>query len=174
MAWRDYLTEQRRLNESTRPNREFFAEHRQQVTQLLLGARRDVSDRLCILAAGNCNDIELEKLANHYAQVHLVDADASALSYGIEQAGCDSRDDVIAHREVDLTGIAHRLGAGTASAELDVSAVRELIEESRAFTGPTLGGPFAVVASTCLLSQLVDALAVGRGPQTICRVRRHV
>ncbi len=158
MGWPEYLTEQQRRNESTRAHRDAFFEHRQRVMHLLLSARRDARDRLCILAAGNGNDIDLDDLSRHYREVHLVDADGRALAHAVRQAGCEARSNVVPHAELDLTGIADQLGGGSSCSRATAADVRELMARSRAFECPALPGPFEVVASTCLLSQLVDAV----------------
>ena len=43
---------------------------------LLLRLGGDGSRRLCVLGAGNCNDLDLVRLARSFAQVHLVDLDS--------------------------------------------------------------------------------------------------
>jgi len=53
--------------------------HRAHLTDVLLGSARGDGGRLCLLGAGRCNDVDLEKLAATFAEIHLVDIDAKAL-----------------------------------------------------------------------------------------------
>jgi len=67
---------QRRMNATTAGNRAWFAAHRQRIEVLLRKNPRGA--RLCVLGAGNCNDLDLPELAGHFGEIHLVDLDATA------------------------------------------------------------------------------------------------
>ncbi|MFT5326875.1 MAG: hypothetical protein ACI8P0_004758, partial [Planctomycetaceae bacterium] len=77
----DIEAEQRRRNEESRDAWHRYARHRERVTELLLGTVSDTSlecdstrtRRLCLLGAGNCNDVDLKRLAETFDEIHLVD-----------------------------------------------------------------------------------------------------
>jgi hypothetical protein len=74
-------------NRLTRDNWSAFAPHRNRVTEMILNAARDRSadldqtrlPTLCVLGAGNGNDIDFDKIADHYSEITLVDLDCDAL-----------------------------------------------------------------------------------------------
>lgn len=78
-------------NRQTRPNWEHFQSHRVHVTQLLIDVVRKHpaneathdKPRICILGAGNCNDLDLNRLATAFAHVCLMDIDRDAMDYGV-------------------------------------------------------------------------------------------
>jgi len=72
-----------RRNAITRDNWTAYANHRRTVTGHLAVGRAPGCDRLCVLGAGNANDLELPILAVMCREVHLVDLDADALALGI-------------------------------------------------------------------------------------------
>jgi hypothetical protein len=114
------------------------------VTRLAPARRADGNPAdgvLCVLGAGNCNDLDLPGLVTVFDRIHLVDIDADALrtacSRGPTHAG------VRAHGGIDLTSI---------SVERLVGAVEELSD---------------VVVSTTLLTQLVADSHDDRGQQPL-------
>ncbi len=133
-APRDDLDEQIRRNESTRGSFDDFASHRLHVMRLLVRAAAEFRDppRLILLGAGNCNDVDLRDLLVAYDHILLVDWDADALSAGVARQLATAEPRITAHAPVDL-----REGN---------------------WSPPTNFSP-TVVASLCLLSQLVDAAA---------------
>jgi hypothetical protein len=143
--------EQSRMNDSTRGQWDWYAAHRRQIERLIVPETR--GGRICILGAGNCNDLDLPWLAQAYAEVHLVDIDPAALDRAVKKQGVNV-DRVFFHAPVDLTGVADRsrgwAGRSVTDAEVDQatrSAAGELPEIG--------GGDFDVVLSPCVLSQLL-------------------
>ena len=51
-------SEQRSVNQSSLSQRTAFASHRAKVTELVCAATRGGQGRLCVLGAGNCNDLD--------------------------------------------------------------------------------------------------------------------
>src|SRR4051794_13265654 len=100
------VEELKRRNASTREAWEVSAGHRAQVTQLLREAARDLPAprRLCVLGAGNCNDLALGMLLDSYDEVHLVDLDADALAAGVNRQGPSARQRLKLHGRMDVTG----------------------------------------------------------------------
>jgi hypothetical protein len=134
------------------------------VTQLLLAAaRHDHAAKLCILGAGNGNDLDLSLLVPRYGKVTLVDLDADALQHAAARVSNQQYPSVETIAGVDLSGILDLLaqwpGQPLPSQTID-QAVKRL---SR--IGPTsVLGRYDVVASTCLLSQMIDSVVERLGP----------
>lgn len=109
--------------------------------------------RLCLLGAGNANDVDLEALASRYDEIHLVDLDAEALAQACARQPAAVRARLRRHAPVDLSGMLARLCAWRnrsptlAQIEAAVPAAVEAIARR-------LPGPFDVVASCCLLTQM--------------------
>lgn len=157
---------QERANRSTREHWDWFASHRSQIQNLVLPdlAPAAPAPKLCVLGAGNCNDIDLKTLAAAFAEVHLVDIDPAALDGALRRQALPSGARIHLHGGVDLTGIADVFpaweDAPPGASEVDAAA-RRTTQRSV----PDVGGPFDVVLSPCLLSQLVGYAddVLGRG-----------
>jgi hypothetical protein len=147
---------QAKANRSTRDHWTYFESHRAEIQKLVVPAfHAPGTGRLCVLGAGNCNDIDLRELAEAFAEVHLVDIDGAALESAVRRQGAEAFPPVRLHGGVDLTGIAARFAAWETSppTPADVrAAAREAVE---APPPDGVRGPFDVVLSPCLLSQLV-------------------
>lgn len=152
------IAEQKASNQSAVPHREWFASHRARLTELLCaeGALRS-GQRLCVLGAGNCYDLELSQLTSAFAEVHLVDVDRAALERARAGEAEPVRAQLFLHGPVDLSGLHGELEAWR--------AMRVTPERLMAFPAvaskqiaSALPGPFDVVVSACLLSQLQLAL----------------
>lgn len=154
-------------NAATRPNWDLFEPHRRRVTELLLAQTGDGTKRLCVLGAGNANDLDLARLLPQFAEVHLVDLDATALAEGQRRQALESgvAGRLHLHGGVDVTGVAELLSRWTPAAppsdDEAVSCVRLAAEAAV----PTLPAPFDVVASVCLLTQLADSVVNSVGQQ---------
>jgi hypothetical protein len=109
-------------NRESAGNWEHYAEHRARITRLSLGllnATRGANARVCVLGAGNCNDLELSELTKHCRELHLIDFDSEALIRGLHtQRLTGGREAVVdvpggarvtLQGGVDLTGIAFDL-----------------------------------------------------------------
>jgi len=108
---------------------------------------------LAVLGAGNASDLDLALLARHFTKVHLFDLDGDALERARAREPESVRERLVLHGNVDLSGLMAELDAWgdafPAPGELGRAAVataRELVRR--------LGGPFQVVLSACVLSQL--------------------
>jgi hypothetical protein len=112
---------------------------------------------LCLLGAGNCNDVDLSRLASTFGEIHLVDVDATALARAVARQTEAVRPRLRRHA-VDLSGLpARRLGRWKrvvpTAADVEAAAASSL---DAILT--KLGGPYDVVASTCILTQMAFAL----------------
>jgi hypothetical protein len=145
---------QKQSNLSALPHYDAFAGHREHLTELTLrGVSPEAKARLAVIGAGNCYDLDLERLASIFAEVHLVDIDDAALAGACERQPASARAKLFRHAPVDLSGFMDKLdkwAAGHAQPEdlmeLPVRTSRELLAR--------LPGPFDVVLSSCLLTQI--------------------
>ena len=147
-----------RRNRQTRHCWDLYAEHRRRVTDLLLcAARRSRQARVCILGAGNANDLALARLVERFREVHLVDLDAEALEFALSRQQPCPAERIVCHGGIDVTGAFHILAHGGPGEPLANPAA--LLQTP----APSLPGPFDVVASVGLLTQLIDSalMAVG-------------
>ena len=140
-----------------------FAAHRQRVTQLLLDAAAGRAGELCVLGAGNCNDLDLNRLADSFTHIDLVDIDASAIAAGIgRQAAAPSH--VTVRAPIDVTGVANHLSAWTPELPAPAEQVDACIADAERAALPLKAGGYTVAASICLLSQLIELIALTLGP----------
>lgn len=160
---------QRFFNRASQASWQAFAAHRQQVTsRLTAAATGSPHDSLCILGAGNCNDLDLVRLTTHWPRITLTDIDAEAMQSGVafqfqtadEQTRLRQRQIVIT--PCDLTGaleLCHEI-THTPSADALTRLRLALTQLPAIAQGKET---FTAVASTCLLSQLIGTLrhAVG-------------
>jgi hypothetical protein len=150
------VVHQAEINRSTVENWASFAPHRRRVTDLIVGGSSRQESRLAVLGAGNCNDLDLESLAASFAAVDLFDVDAQALARGIRSQSMESSPRFFLHGDVDFTGILPRLA--TLPQKPDRQAeLEELVRLAARI--PSLGNNagYEVVASTCVLSQLISS-----------------
>lgn len=164
--------EQRHRNQKTRGCWELYAEHRRRVTELLLGHCPEEEEalggdlptpRLCVLGAGNCNDLDLPQLLARFGEIHLVDLDGEALSAGVAAQHLDADSRVALHSGIDLTGLNARLSHWSHDQPPPPSEIEALLATTASATPLPLKWPFETVASVCLLSQLLEAVNLTLG-----------
>lgn len=143
-----------RLNQASRPNWELGAGHRETLTRHLTGLAGNKKGRLCVLGAGNCNDIDLKRLLQDYSEIHLVDLDQHALEYGVQSQAVTDGAPVFLH-VCDLTSVGPDLAALKATNGQAEADVTEIIQKLSSPVALKIPGPFDVVSSTCVLSQLI-------------------
>ena len=142
------LDRERQRNASTRGGFDTYAHHRAQQMALLQGLR---GERIAVLGAGNCNDLDLATLTEAFEEIHLFDIDAEALERARERQ--TSRVQRACHLHVhDLTGVASYLEDWRTSHPEPLAAqiagwrkLEPLLSEA---------GQFDTVLSSCLLSQV--------------------
>jgi hypothetical protein len=151
---KEVLAEQLAANRSSSGLQEAFSGHRARLTELCARDTPFGSERsLCVLGAGNVNDLELEELTARYRSVVLVDIDADALEGAVARQSPAARSRLVCRAPVDVSGMLGRLERW---ASLEVTA-DELADYPRAVAADLhfrLGGPFDVVLSSCLLTQM--------------------
>ena len=145
-------------NLSTRDCWDGYAHHRSVVTNLLVRAGSSDDGSLCVLGAGNCNDLDLQELHRTFSEIHLVDLDDEAIAEGVNRQLPREQSKLHQHGHCDITGVTHLLANWSADRlptndELD-ACLTELTQL------PPLGLPhtFDVVASVCVLTQLFDSV----------------
>ena len=152
--------EHRRRNDTTRDRWETMAAHRARVMRLLAEARGKAGRSLCVLGAGNGNDIDLSQLVREFEHVALVDLDDQALRRAVGRLTEDERRRVELHAPVDLASLLPILETWREGHLPDEAALKSTIDAARAAVPPAIG-TFDVVASTCVLSQLIDSIYMG-------------
>ncbi len=126
-----------------------FEGHRARVMDLLC-REATPGGALCVLGAGNCNDLDLPQLTALFSDIHLVDLDGDAMRVGVVRQGLDP-DNFALHGDVDLSGF-----MGLLEEEPSVDTWRKATND---LSLPELAGRFDVAASVCLLSQMGHTLA---------------
>jgi hypothetical protein len=144
-------------NHESRDLWERFRGHRERVTAEILALAPGGTDarggRLCLLGAGNANDLDLSALAARFDEVHLVDIDPSALARAARRQSAAVSPKLHCHAPVDLSGLYHQIDRGPRLLSGDamvVAGTTELIRQ--------LPSELDVVVSCCVLSQMSWAL----------------
>ncbi len=165
------LASQARINRSAATVPELYAEHRDRLTAAIL-ALRPIGDAgtLCLLGAGNCNDVRLDVLAGAFGEIHLVDLDATALARARQRQPPDVRARLRVHAPLDLSGVLGHLDRWKrrppSPAEQDAavgSGVHGILQPMLRALGPLAGAGFDVVASCCVATQMAFQLAATLG-----------
>ena len=145
-------------NLSTRDCWDGYAHHRSIVTEMLMRASTADDGSLCVLGAGNCNDLDFQQLQRTFSAIHLVDLDDDALSDGVNRQLPLERSKFQQHGHCDLTGVIHLLADWSASRQPTAEELDACLQELGQI--PQLGLPNAcdVVASVCVLTQLFDSV----------------
>jgi hypothetical protein len=109
---------------------------------------------LCVLGAGNLNDLDLDRLLHLYDRVHLADLDVDAVHAGLARRGATATTAVRVHGPIDLSGILDRLPVGSYAGD-GAAALRDALAHHRCGVE---GAPFDVTVSAGLLTQLLQAV----------------
>jgi hypothetical protein len=147
-----------------------YAAHRAHLTEAIVTSGR--GGRLCLLGAGKCDDVDLERLALVFSEIHLVDIDPTALGRAVARQSPGVRARLRPHARVDLAGASKRLVKWKRSpptvAQIEASA-NATLQSLLA----SLPGPFDVVVSACVLTQMAFAVrdALGDGHPMLPLVR---
>ncbi|MFV1965009.1 MAG: hypothetical protein ACC628_06270 [Pirellulaceae bacterium] len=157
------LARQQRRNAQSRPTWDLYASHRERVMGLLAQGTRTSPARLCVLGAGNCNDLDLPRLTDLFDEVHLTDLDVAALEFGVSQQGAAKNGRLQLHGPVDVTGVSGSLSQWTPQSPPSREEVVACVREANAAPAPVLPMPFDIVASVGLLTQLIESVALAIG-----------
>jgi hypothetical protein len=152
---------QRRNNRQSASSWEPFADHRARVTALALGSG-EPQQRIAVLGAGNCNDLDLPALAARFRTIHLVDIDPEALRRARDRQLPGTAASLVLRAPLDLSGAwvvlpQYRSRRATASELSDIPVA------SAERVASALPETFDVVLSACVLSQILHACGVALG-----------
>jgi hypothetical protein len=120
--------------------------------------------RLCLLGAGNCNDVDLAVLARRFDGIHLVDLDAGALARAEKRQDDDIRAKLRLHAPVDLGGLLRETERWRKTPPT-LAQVEAAIAPAVQAIVAAVPGPFEVVASCCVLTQIGHGITSILGPQ---------
>jgi hypothetical protein len=139
-----------------------FADHRALLTRLALEAG---GQRLAVLGAGNCNDLDLPALVAHYRQVHLCDVDEDALRRARDRQPPEVAAALTLRAPVDLSGSLARLAEWGQERPTRVQ-LAALARDAADNVAADVRATFDTVMSTGLLSQIMHGarLALGDHP----------
>jgi hypothetical protein len=142
-----------------------YAAHRERLTEVISSSASGAGGKLCLLGAGRCNDVDLARLAQTFSEIHLVDIDAKALDEASSRQSPAVRSRLVVHGKVDIAGLTPKRlrkwkGQPPSPREVESWAIATL-----EWLLARLPGPFDVVASTCVLTQLAFALRQTLGEQ---------
>jgi hypothetical protein len=163
------------------PDWDLYAAHREKFTRAVLSRAPSTPGRLCVLGAGKCNDLDLSALSQVYRELHLVDIEPAALASAVSRQAPEVRTQLVPHAPVDLSVLTPKRASKwqrrpPTPAELDAAA-----EATLQGLLARLPGPFDVVVSACVLTQLGFALTQSfndrhplAGPLRMSVVRTHL
>ena len=160
------VARQLRLNRETLDFWRLYRSHREAVADLISRTPQPASASLCILGAGNCNDLDLARFTSRFAQVHLVDLDRQAMDKGVQRQSPPAPGRIRLHGGIDLTGILKTLATWERHRPKRES-IAHCIREARAFAGLPVPDRFEVVTSMCLLTQIIDSVVSMTGPGAV-------
>jgi len=149
----DQAGEQALANLSALPHFSSFGDHRQRLTALAAALAPASAGTLCVLGAGNCFDLDLDLLAGRYEAVHLVDLDAGALEGAVARQQAATRERLVLHAPLDLSGLLDRIDRWS-HFQVTPEELMGHADATAAALRARVGGPFDVVLSACMLSQM--------------------
>ncbi|HEY0709104.1 MAG TPA: hypothetical protein VGG33_20005 [Polyangia bacterium] len=175
-SYETVLRIQSEVNQTTFANGPRFAEHRQRLTDHLLAlAPPGQTGRLCLLGAGNCNDVDLPALAERYREIHLVDLDVAALTRAQAREPAPVQKRLFRHGPLDLTGLLTVVD-GWLKSTPTMKEIEAAVAPAAEGLCRALPGPFDVTASCCLSTQLSHGMtaSLGAAHPMLSEVRRAV
>lgn len=132
--------------------------HRERLTQAILErAPAGEAGRLCLLGAGNANDVDLTRLARAFAEIHLVDIDREAITRARGRLSMSDQARLVLHAPVDLSGMFEEIETWTHRSSHLASNRGDLLHAVRTAARAIvakLPGPFDTVVSCCMLTQI--------------------
>jgi hypothetical protein len=121
--------------------------------EILLRAPAEGGGRLCLLGVGSANDVDLDVLADRFAEVHLVDIDRKSVAQAVAKVAEGKRGRLVIHAPVDASGIFHLLDTWSRQAPAQ-PIIDRAAGDAPGRVAAALPGPFDLVVSCCLLTQL--------------------
>jgi hypothetical protein len=140
-----------------------FADHRARQTDLVLDAG---GRTLAVLGAGNCNDLDLPRLAVAFDAIQLVDLDAEAVRRARDRQTDGVAARLVLRAPVDLSGALAELPRWRGK-EMAPAQLTTLSRSAADQVAAAVPERFDTVLSACLLSQIMHGcyVALGAHPQ---------
>jgi hypothetical protein len=151
--WADYLQHVNRQRAGTWQR---YQEHRERVMAMVAAAGARGGD-IAIFGAGNGSDLDLEQLGSRFREIHLVDMDGEALERARQALPSSTREKVVLHAPVDLSGFTSRLDEWGESFPDDATLGQAAVAAAWRIVEQVMQkreSPFDVVLSAGVLSQL--------------------
>ncbi len=163
------------------PDWDLYAAHRAKFTRAVFSRAPSTLGRLCVLGAGRCNDLDLSALSLAYRELHLVDLDPAALASAVSRQAPQVRKQLVPHAPVDLSVLTPKRAAKWQRRAPTPAELHTAAETTLQGLLTRLPGPFDVVVSACVLTQLGFALTQSfndrhplSGPLRMSVVRTHL
>lgn len=135
-----------------------YSGHREHFTQAVLQAAKTGRERLCVLGAGKSNDLDLQELARAFSEVHLVDLEPSSVAQAVSRQDPATRSKLVPHTPVDLSLLSSKRCSKWQRKPASAAELEQLSHTTLQQISNRLPGPFDVVVSACVLTQLGFAL----------------
>lgn len=128
-----------------------FAPHRSRICRTLCSLSRGPESRLCIWGSGRTTDLDLIELVKHFSQIDLVDLHPTVTNEALIQRGFAQHPRVTAISGIDVAGLSnHWKEFKKSPCEFNLQAIINSCRDATISLGQ-----YDVVASTCLLSQVL-------------------
>jgi hypothetical protein len=118
-----------------------------------------------VLGAGNCNDLDLPRLLDAFENIHLIDLDGESLAWGVGHQAVVGDARLVLHAGGDLSGIADAVAGWSPASPPTDRELDDFVARAAIAPLPDLPGLCAVVASVCLLTQMLEPIINGLTPQ---------
>lgn len=151
-----YIRKQQESNRQTQDGWRRFTQHREQVHQLVEASAPSSNATLCVLGAGNCNDLNLHRLLETFVEVHLVDLDLEGLKAALDRQSVARLPGIHLHAPLDLTGLIDHLPPPGAT--MQPPEIERLAEQLRQHSLPLADAQFDVVLSAAVLTQMFQSV----------------
>lgn len=139
------------LNRQRATNPETDEAHRERLLTLL--EELPPGGELCVFSAGNADELDLERLAARFREIHLVDLDGEALLRARDRQEAPVRSKLVLHESVDASGLLEHLDAWGDCFPERGELARVATEAAQSIVHG-LGLTFPAVASACVLNRL--------------------
>jgi hypothetical protein len=163
------------------PDWDLYAAHREELTRVVLSAANRPGGRLCVLGAGKCNDLDLGRLSEAFRELHLVDLEPALVAGAVAREAPAVRERLVPHAPVDLSVVSAKRAAKWQRRAPTTAELTALAESTKQSLLARLPGPFDVVVSACVLTQLGFALSRAfpdshplLGPLRVCVAQTHL
>lgn len=159
----DFQQHYQKRNEDSRGLLESFQGHREKVMDLithtatqLLQDKNSKMASVALLGAGNCLDVDLNKLQERFETIHLVDVDGDSIAMAASASANPAQCELHAPFDVasPLMSLSRR--------DFEVTNSEAMATALQALSAEDIANPIIeadVVVSLCLLSQLVETLS---------------